>query len=905
MIIPPELPPSRFRENTVTIADEARKTRISESLTSAWNRNASPREEGNKKPQITQTVRLGIGRRGSDKSGIRRPSQSEIVSESPKQSFSPLHSPKLSRSRDRIAVGLAKQKAKVKNTFANIFSRRQPYATTTVYETTGSYVRAPESPKVSPRRHIVDLTQSLAETKSRITTFYDELAKSITKFTLTIEEKKKRIATYIGAVAVILKAEVCHGDLKPENILWDDTGFVISDFCGAIFIDDMCKLMNREFLFASEDEKMEMRNLLHLLTAVNPKPIDKDKYNESLYKLVSWDILSTRVLDHECTLADEIADQEKLQKLTEYLATKFLPDGTEGYGSTQYRIAMCHYFWRCEAKNFKNACKALDMRAAALTIYAILTATHPPKNENDNSFYSSLERKLRELGFSERAASILRAMATPTVPPLGTAFILPVSLEDLEFLEDEFHPKKLALGRGTHEFVDEERKQLEQMQQALKRFTLSRCDSSEDIAIRKQLQDDEQKIQDALVNLLDSLSDDEESEDEEIPYSLRLQLIEGALKEYYEDACEAVITIDGKEYSTVLLIDPAAPQTCDVLLKKKMIGSGGSAIAHQALSLRTLKYMVVKYPQELADPQEANNADSKLKKIAKHEGIQNRAKLFRLQRKEEYKQVALEKFYKNRDFASCVFGDLFCSKWNVSKDEQAVRWILGELDTSLQALLDKDLLEAQINKHLEAFIDEYGKIFTGVLGLERTVEHFRDYRSLITMAHKLKTVQAQAAKALQDEKRISTRDEAKGLVRNCMKKPKDFEVLLVDKELLGNLLSREHEPDLECAIRDEAKTVMQKLIRKYQADIVRRHIQNSNLMNEDPLQWEKGANQPGFRDKHLDLKGINAITRKLGMDFVIDIKDECIQKEKENLNKICTYYLDLQLDSKLEDRLIY
>ncbi len=899
-------PVARFRENTVTGADANRQARITLSLTRVWNKSMSPRE-ASPRPKHSPVVTIGTLRRTSEKSARRQSKSDMRLDASGGQHDSPLGSPTLGRAKEKIRVlgtRIIKGKTRVKDVFSNIFPKRQVLQLVDSSPRT-NFDEGNRSPKVSALS-LEDITSSIEQTKKRISSAYDKLATSITKYTLSVEEKKKRIATYIGAVSVIIKALVCHGDLKPENILWDDDSFVINDFSGSISIEEMVELINPEFIFENEEEKKAVRDIVLQLSKANP--INVQTNIGSIEKLVMWDILKTSCLDQESCYQNAIYDEKKFNLLKDYLATQFLPDGTEGYGSKLYRIAMCNYFWRAEKENFKNACQALDMRAAALTIYAILTATHPPKDENDKDFYISLERKLLTLGLSAKACSIIRRMAEPCLAPLGMNFTPPVTLDELEDLQNEFNPQNPQVDPQKREEMNEERKRLELLQASLKRLSLSKGFDDEvpnpniqikdEKQIQEEFKEEERKIRVAMQNLLDAISENDSSEDEQIHHKLRITLIDGALKRYQSNACEADIQYGDQRYHTVLLLDVSKPEDCDVLLRKDIIGSGGSVTAYLALSLRTLKHVVIKYTQELADPQEANKADKRLKQIGDHEGIQERAKLFRLQLAEDYKQVVVEPFYKNRDFASCVFGDLFCSKWSIPKQRDVVRKVLGNIDSHIQEICLGTLDELEKFKSLELFIDEYGKTFTGILGLEESLQLFQEYRELILLTPKLQKAKQVADRVLRAGALAAYRLEAEGLVKGCLKRDDNLEEDLLDKKSLWSLLTSDRPSDLKCAIKEEAKTVMQRLIRRSQAKVLREFILESPNLKEDPVpvmkKWEKAANEPGFRDKHLSLSGINSISETLGMSIRIGEAIDSMLKEK--LIKLCELYTDLNLN---------
>jgi len=708
---------------------------------------------------------------------------------------------------------------------------------------------------------IVWSISKINEAKARIKALFDDLAVAITKTTLSFADKKQRIATFIGALRVILEANVCHGDLKPENILWDELLFVICDFNGAISIDDVSALMHTEFIFESKEHKDVVRKLVYHLTDPVPKPLHGDNM-AAIRLLIRWNILSPDA--RKSPPREAIFNHQKLQALKEYLATRFLPDSTRGYASDQYLNAMSNYFWRAEADNFALACKAFDIRSAALTIYACLTGTYPPKMDDDTAFYNGLQQSLQDIGVSKWAASVIRRMAEPKVPKLGDAFVLPVSIEELVQLQNEFH-QQLPTSLPENEDNEAGVEKLSQIEKALLNLKLlSETEEGQIPLIVQNLKTQQMRLK-----------------EHEIPLDIRLSLIETAFRGY-PDACEVTTVIDGRKYTTVLLLDPSTLSDSDVVIRQETIGVGGSATAYKALSLRSLRTVVLKYFQELANPQEANNANARLAQIGGHEGIQSKPDLYRLQRNEDYKQVAVEPYYKNCDFASCVFGDLFCSRWGIPKEHTAVRKQLEAIDLQEEFSAGAKSVTEKLAR-LDAFCDEYGKTFTGIFGEEKTTGLFDDYRTLIYSTPKM-----EASGSLSPLLKRST-GELTELITKCTTKciTQCYEWLIIDKAQLQQTI-KSH-PNLETRLKEAAKELMVTTIRTCQAEVIREHAHNS-ATQDNPLtlskDWLKRATIKAFGDTHLDLKGINHISKRLGIDIVVTANPKGFQNDLLQLTTI-------------------
>lgn len=565
-------------------------------------------------------------------------------------------------------------------------------------------VQLPKESKVSPRLLLKRTESATAErveaASKRVFAFYDELTEVLARSKLSLSEKKSRIATYLGALQVILEASVCHGDLKPENILWDENCFVISDFNGAIVIDDVCELMNEKFRFENEEEKNGIKRIVYSLCDKNAKGLAGIS-REHIQKLISWKVLTPAAFT-ACS-KEAIDDKNALVELREYLATKFLPDCSKGYASMHYYQKMSDAFWQCDKEKFKRACQAFDLRAAGLTVYAILTGTYPPESETDKAYYDTLEDSLKNIGVSQKVVSIIRKMAEPSDLDC-------VSIEELKAVENEFCGAKK---QPADELKDDKEKQ-NQLEASLRRLTLNGLDDKTQVA----------KMKHALIEMVAQQFIDPEVG---IPIKTCRKLINKAFDEY-PDACEVQTKIGDELYTTVLLLNPEDLDDFDVVIKQKAIGDGATLVAYKAFSLRFQKQVVIKYPQEDVSPREAQNAEAILSKIGVHEGVQEQVKRYRLQRMEDYKQVVIEPFYKLRDFAPCILGDLFCSKCSIVKKPQVIRAKLGEMDQKIRGVF---ATKQQQENELNEFRNEYGKMFAGIVGTEKTKQLFEDYKVII------------------------------------------------------------------------------------------------------------------------------------------------------------------------------
>ena len=598
-------------------------------------------------------------------------------------------------------------------------------------------------------------TITTEEAKKNIETLYEEFASIIEKCTLSLSDKMKRIATYVGGLRVIFSANVCHGDLKPENILWDDTRFAISDFNGSISITDVCEMMREEYRFTSEAQKLAVKRIVIQLSDASEPKIGKN--NDAVRLLVAWDILTEDALQSCTTMS--IKNKKKLLDLKHYLATQFIPQNTKGYACTLYFNKMCDFFWRCEKDQFRRACNAFDMRAAALTIYAILTGNPPPLIETDGHYYERLETSLEELGLSKKASTIIRMMAEPQE---SDPFTLPVSLDALQELQHEFCPEqtqedeeRIKVQRNLEELkIDQElpysKTELELLQERLAKLQLTKnnlekhSEGHEESQIHKlkgdliaKLTNDsemDKTTREMLVKKAHALDGPQrsssneieelkqarkqlinthpENPEEEIDHDRRRICIKTAFKAYPQ-SCQITV---GKDIA-VLLLDPNELEACDVLIKQEAIGDGASATAYKALSLRTLRHVILKDFQDCVVPQEVQNGGKILSEIGAHVGVQESVKIYCLGAEEGYKRVFLEPYYKNRDYAPSVFADLFCSSWNIPKEKEAVLDVLRE---SFPTPCNTE--------QLGDFMNEYGRIFTGVLGIKKFTTLMDSYR---------------------------------------------------------------------------------------------------------------------------------------------------------------------------------
>ncbi|MBS0637431.1 MAG: hypothetical protein JSS12_07955 [Verrucomicrobia bacterium] len=703
-------------------------------------------------------------------------------------------------------------------------------------------IEAPSEPTVeSPRREEPELSSeeckaNIEASKGKIAALLDELSQLIPKNGLSLQEKMERIETYRSALVVILKANVCHGDLKPENILWDKENFDISDFNGGIYVDDICKLMQPQFPFESEEEKNEIKRIVHHLLGATSKPLAKVN-QDLILKLIEWDILETNALDEQCT-KKHIHDKSKLIQLRDYLATRFLPDSSKGYASDRYRNMMCDAFWRCEETLFRRACQLFDIRAAGLTIYAILTGISPPEDETDEQFYTMMEKRLQALGLTKEVSSTIRRMADPH------SYNCP-SLQELE--KGFFQKKEPIVESAEVKAMKEELAQLEKLIANLKVqqedfITLEH--EGKMIKIPQLQAEADVPIAEMMQNLIKAVTEQEPPSELGITQKLRLELIHNAFENYRQEAC--VARLDAQK--TVLLVDREDPRVCDVLLEKERIGEGGSATAHKALSLRTLKYVAIRYLKDLADPTEASNGQKLLTIIGKHKGIQEPTRMHNMQRKEDFSQFEVAPYYANCDYASSVFGDLLCSKWNITKDQQSVR---RQLET-----IDKRMQQQYRMEDVDDFICEYGKTFTGILGPEKAMMLFDAYKTLFTMVPKLLTLGPQHEKQAADMLTTYTEDYRK--------------MKVINKESLEALLQTVPDPQLKDAIKKQARETMVRAIRKCQSLILQECLmQTKKVAEENPVtvakDWEKGVNTGGFGERNLDISGINRISKKLGI----------------------------------------
>ncbi len=709
----------------------------------------------------------------------------------------------------------------------------------------------------------------IQEAKSTIASLLEELADLIPRTKLSITDKRKHALTYLRGLMAILKAGVGHLDLKPANILWDKSSFVISDFNASIIIDEVWKLTDSRFIFDSEEEKSCVRRIVQHLLDPDPKPL-KSPHLPSIQKLVDFEILTTSALEEYSK--ETLYDRDKLRALKEYTATQFLPPPTRGYATNLYYNAMCNYFWKGEKENFSNACYAFDMRAAALTIYGIFTGAHPPEKENDREYYDTLEQSLATLGLSRTAAHLIRRMAEPTLPPK-----LPVTFDELQTLINELDQSDtppIQVEFSEEESVSSEedpiKKRFDNVQATLEQLTL--------LHGKEEPTDDQSIIRIVTEELLGSKAN---SSGIEIAPEIRNLLVKGAFSAYAAEACESVIEgPDDKTYNTVLLLDPTDLQSCDVVIKEKIIGEGGSAVVYKAFSLRSSQYVVLKYFLETAHPLEASKAKVIIEHICKHsvehEAIQPCPKLFSLQVKEGYQKVTLEPYYANCDYASCIFGDLFCSKWKIQKVKEPILTKLKELDTRLQEICSESPSSSEKQEHIDAFEREYRKTFTGILGQQKAMSLFSAYRILATAipTSRLRSVSI----GYQDV------DEITELVHNCFKIVPYTSVNTIDTEALRNTIDKA-DPAQKKALKKRAKELMIRNIRKCQGLVLREWLEKNSQDPELPLVsaklWEDRAKT--FGKKNLDLNGLNIIST-MAFQKVKPIEESIPQKALSGLN---------------------
>ncbi len=821
---------------------------------------------------------------------------------------------RLRRLRDTLLVAQAGQKTvskKATHYFASMFA---PFGS----------VQTPDlnSPTASPRFTIANLTNFCTyvvsekkETIRRIVNTYKEAAQLTVDNTLTLKEKISRIATYLGALILILNAKVCHGDLKPENILWDDDHFVISDFNGSILIEDVCGQMKKKFTLEGDDYREQLSQVVNAFCSKNSKQLDaacKDNPVQ-FQKLIRWEIVNKD---------RQILDETRLKELRSYLRTNFFPAHSKRYASEKYLKKMGDYFWRCDAVNYEKAAQAFDIRSAGLTIYVILTGARPPLNEDDPAYYETLERSLRGLGIDPLAASIIRRMAEPVVKKFSKNFDMPVSIDELEELERIFANRPIVLSEGNFSIGMPEA--CSKSQGDLKTLLGAVQDAIERLSVIEGAEDGSEQ-QNAMNNLIDALSFDDIvllgsklPPNEQIDASTRKRIIQQAF-DSFPNSCEMVRNINGKEYTILLLLDRYNLHRCDVLLKQEVLGDGASAVAFKALSLRSLRHVVVKYFQELADPAEAEHAKHVLSQIGKHNGVQSVTEPFDVETPEGNKKVVIDAFYKKRDYGAAVHGEILRARLLIPQKD----W--GDCDKVKAALNDvnKELLQFLLSpgpaneKHLKlkTFREDYGNSLIAILGVQKGKQLLEDYNSLITESaprpavepvkeEEKKSPRKFAVKDLlpfglgspktvrspklsprpQISRRnsIATRTESLSWIDTEFDDPSkpaanngDIEVINV--KALEALL-KDVKSDYRAEVLVNARRITLKAIRDCQRLILVDYLKVTSDPNvsvhpaKQSRDWQKQADAMG--ETYLDIEGINVISQEAKLDAVVEVDND-------------------------------
>lgn len=834
------------------------------------------------------------------------------------------------RLRDTLEFGLNEREPvskKAQEYFANMFS---PLGSTQSVDPYG----ASASPRFSLKNIQQLCTYVLSEKKDtirRIDNTYVEVAQLTVENTLTLKEKMSRISTYIGALIVVLKARVCHGDQKPANILWDDDHFVLSDFNGSILLDDVCNLMNKEFQLESQ----VYRDKLHVVVSAF---YSKSKQLElvcksnpvQVKKLEKWGILGS---------GREVIDEIKLSTLKAYLGTKYFPDHTKGYASEHYLKKMGDYFWQCDKANYIKAAQAFDIRAAGLTIYSILSQARCPRNEDDDSYYDTLVKSLGNLALPERAITLIRRMAKPSLPTFGREFSLPISLDELAELEKIFGSKQTVKSVDIPRIVYTEsasfrspgqlQTALNHVQDAIERLSLIEGDEEESVKLN------------VMENLIDALSNEDIltlvnklPSHEKVDSHTRREIIQQAF-DRYPTSCEMPLSVNGQTYTVLLLLDENNLHRSDVLLKKEIVGDGASAVIFQALSLRSLSYVVVKYFQELADPNEAEHAQTVLSHVGKHDGVQNVTQPYIIRTDEGDKKVVIDSFYKKRDYGAAVHGEILCARLGIPRerwgDASVVQTALRELNKGMLQVLFSNKTTTEKHRKVEEFFNDYGSTLIAILGIHKGKQLLEDYNSLITESPReplkedeeprksprkftvkdLLPFNLTTPKSPRASPRASPREPSSR--RNSMdagaqslswidmgsdepNKAADIDATIeaINVNALEQLME---DPNITLEHREEivknAQEITLRAIRKCQRLI----LYDCLLKQADPLQdvnpavlvksWQKQAKKIG--ENHLDIKGINHISKLVGVEVVVQ-PDEGISRQR-TLGKL--------LDSKI------
>lgn len=822
---------------------------------------------------------------------------------------------RFSRMRATLELGMKERgpiSKKAGEYFANMFS---PFGSTHIAHT--------DSPSASPRFSVQDVSKLCTyvvsekhETIRRIVNTYLEVAELTVENTLTLKEKMSRIATYLGALILVLNSKVCHGDQKPENILWDDDRFVLSDFNGSILLDDVCSLMNKDFVLEGEDYKNKLSAVVSALCKNSPQLQAVCKSNPTqVKKLIKWGIVNSEL---------QVLDADRLKLLSSYLRTKYFPDHSKGYASEQYLKKMGDYFWQCDPVNYVRAAQAFDIRAAGLTIAIILTQVRSPLKEDDVVYYDRLEVLLRNLAIPERAISIIRRMAEPSVRKFGRQFSMPVEIEELKELEQIFGNKETVVPedvtfiyRQSSSFKSPGhlKETLDSVQDAIERLSLIEGDEEDSVRLK------------VMENLIFALSQDDISTlvnklppQDKIDCHTRKELIERCF-DAYPVSCETRIGA----HTALLLLDTNNQHRCDVLLKKEMVGDGASAVAFKALSLRSLSYVVVKYFQELADPNEAERAQMVLSQIGKHEGVQNVSQTFIVQTAEGDKKVVVDSFYKKRDYGAAVHGEILCSRLKMPReywgDSNKVKTALTELNRELLQFLLSNKPANEKHLKLKDFFNDCGGSLIAILGMHKGKQLLEDYNSLITELPQ-ESIKQEPAKE-EEEKKSPRKFTVKDLLpfplpatkspRSSPREPSsrrnsidlrtesfswieldldapckppeiDATIEVINVKALELLLQGPNvSRDQSIEIITNAKEITLKAIRTCQRlilfDYLKVHADPRSDVNPAMVSktWQKQADKMG--ETHLDIKGLNHISKLLGVEVVVQPSDESVRQK--------------------------
>ena len=258
----------------------------------------------------------------------------------------------------------------------------------------------------------------------------------------SMAKKRENARIFLSAIIHIILKGFAHGDLKPDNILRDDRNFVIADLGGSKIIQELVDRMNRAYVFANLADKQAVNKVLFRFSNGTVDESFLEANGEVVARLARWGILS---LERPKTALFKkkpeptcgwYVNKEKLIELQKYLEIEPFPSNTRGYAYSGYLSAILDAFWRCDPESYKNACHALDIRAAGLTLYVYFTADTLPRDETDKAYYNNVEAKLRAKAISEKAISIIRRMVEP-MPAKEPPFTLPVEVKEIEELIQE------------------------------------------------------------------------------------------------------------------------------------------------------------------------------------------------------------------------------------------------------------------------------------------------------------------------------------------------------------------------------------------------------------------------------------------------------------------------------------